>query len=188
MNNSTNYLSLFTLHHLALLSDWLEESTELYIDVYLPRSAASSTIYLIRSMNDFKSLIAKQSWPEIEITIFKYFPYSIRGIANEMLLKETIERTPQDQSYDILELRYYPDACIMCGGGIGHTLLESELREVFGSLVAVGQEPAFSSVSQWASSHSNEVFRLILQRNYNHYQKFAETPDQFKWLQDLWEK
>ena len=65
-----NYLHLLSLDNIALLKDWLEETGELYVDIDLPHSGSSGSAYLVRSMNELKLLISRQTHPEIVIAIF----------------------------------------------------------------------------------------------------------------------
>ncbi|MBK9747412.1 MAG: hypothetical protein IPO91_11600 [Chloroflexi bacterium] len=83
-----NYLHLLSLDNIALLKDWLEETGELYVDIDLPHSGSSGSAYLVRSMNELKLLISRQTHPEIVIAIFHSLQYPIRGIADEILLKQ----------------------------------------------------------------------------------------------------
>ena len=66
-----DYLTLFSPHNLALLSDWLEETGELYVDVYQVRHGGTGDAYFIYSMRDLKTLIARQYWRELAVTVFR---------------------------------------------------------------------------------------------------------------------
>lgn len=66
-----NYTELFTPHHIATLSDWLEEKGQILVQVELPHSGGSGLRYTVRSLAEIKRAIAPIHHPEIEIMIWK---------------------------------------------------------------------------------------------------------------------
>ena len=66
------YTELFTPHHIAVLVDWLAEKPSLCVEIYFPHSAGGPSYYTIHSLNELKSLIQPITWPEIQITIWRY--------------------------------------------------------------------------------------------------------------------
>lgn len=187
-----NYLELFSFHNLALLSDWLAETGELYVDVYLPHSGGGGIGYFIRSLRDLKSLVSQQTWREIDITIFRKLQFPLRGIASEQLLEQALQQIPENHPYEIVNLRSYPEHCTYCGSGKSHIELRRELTEVFGELVGIGQEPDYSS--QLSSAVSN-VFTVAVTlsnqfqvyKNQDFYERYVREPERYTWIEDLWQ-
>jgi hypothetical protein len=188
-----NYLAAFSLSNLALLSDWLKENGELYVDMYWPHSGGGGTGYFIKSLDDLKSLVSQQTWQEIVITIFRNLQFPLRGIADDQLLKAALRQIPDNTPYEIVNLRYYPEYCNYCGSGKGHTELTRELREVFGELVGIGQEPDVYSGK--LSSNIDEVFEVAVLRkdqfqvmkNQDFYKPYNNDPQRYKWIEDMWQ-
>jgi hypothetical protein len=183
-----NYLPLFSLHNLALFSDWLKETSELYVDVYRPHSGGGSAGYFIRTMNDFKSLIAEQDWPEISITVFRRMQFPLRGIADDELLEKALQQIPDGEPYAFVSMAgsNYPSFVAFWGSGKSHSEFRREYAEVLGEEVGIGQDPFDIYDGKWLYTHSSEVFRLSLTRNQNYYEAYANNPDEFKWVEDLW--
>ncbi|MCB9453820.1 MAG: hypothetical protein H6672_20505 [Anaerolineaceae bacterium] len=187
-----NYLNLFSLGNLAMLSDWLEETGELYVDVYFPHSGNSGTAYFIRSLNDLKSLVLLQNWPEIVFTVLRRLQFSLRGVADEQLLEKALQQIPDGHPYEIVNLRYYPENRNFCGSGKSHDELRRELSEVFGEIVGIGQEPDVFSGK--LSSNVDEVFEVhVLRknefqiiRNQDAYERFSKEPNRYQWIANLW--
>ncbi len=183
-----NYLLLFSPHDLALLSDWLRETGELYVDVYRPHSGGGSAAYFIRSMNDFKSLISEQNWPEIDITIYRQMQFPVRGIANEELLERALQQIPDSEEFTIVSLQGYPSYCKPGSSGQGHEELRREFIDFLGQEVGIGQEPTDVYVrdAKWFHAHSKDVFRLSVTRTRSYYENYAKNPQAYQWLEDSW--
>ncbi|MBI5670157.1 MAG: hypothetical protein HZC41_19345 [Chloroflexi bacterium] len=182
-----SYLRLFLPQHLAVLSDWLVETGELYVDIYWPHSGNSGSAYFVRSMKELRDLVVQQTWPEICFTIFRRLQYSIRGVANEQLLEQALRRIPDGQWFRIVSLDdYYPSQCAFRGSGNSHQELRNEFAGIVGEEVGIGQDPFDVHDEKWFSLHSDEVFLIRLSRNHNRYEAYAQHPDQYKWLEDLW--
>jgi hypothetical protein len=65
-----NYCQLFSSSHIALLQDWFESTGELFVRLELPHSGGSGFSYQVSSLAELKSLISRQTHPEIAIFIF----------------------------------------------------------------------------------------------------------------------
>ncbi len=182
-----NYETLFSPHNIALLGDWLAESGELYVDIGLPHSGASGTQYFVRSMSELKALIARQTWPEIGITIFRRMQYPLRGIADEDLLNQALARVPDGQWYHIVSLAdYFPSPCAFIGSGKSHAELKQDWANILGSSIGFGQDPNDYHDAPWFYSHPNEFFLLSVTKNQNYYESFAKNPEGYKTVIDLW--
>jgi hypothetical protein len=182
-----SYLAFFTPHNLALLNDWLSETGELYVDVYLPHSGGSSVAYFIHSLKELKSLISQQTWPEISFTVFKQLQFPLRGKADENLLEQALNRIPDGQPYSIVSipLSRYPSNISWQGNGNSHEELRREFADVLGEEVGIGQEPFDIYDDKWIRYH-HEVFQVSLTKNQNYYEPYAKEPERYKWLEDFW--
>ncbi len=181
-----SYHTLFSPHNLALLSDWLADTGELYVDVYLPHSGGAGTPYFIRTLSDLKELISQQTWPEIGISIFHHLQYPLRGIADEHLLTQALRHIPDGHWYRLVSLEYfYPSPCVFLGSGNSHIELQHDFSEVLGQSIGVGQDPFDVHDDEWFHSHFDEVFVLSVNRNQNYYQAFDQKPDMYQAVIDL---
>jgi len=183
------YHTLFSPHNLALLSDWLAETGELCVDVYLPHSGGSGTPYFIRTLSELKELVSQQTWWEIAITIFHHRQYPLRGIADEHLLTQALRQIPDGQWYSLVSLEhFYPSPCVFLGSGNSHIELQHDFSEVLGQSIGIGQDPFDVRDDAWFHLNHDEVFRLSVSRNQNYYQAFDHHPDKYQTLIDLWQK
>ena len=121
------YLSLFTIHNLALLSDWLAETGELFVDVDLPHSGGSSYFYFIQTMDEFRALVAQQDWPEVRITVFRRMQYPLRGKVDCSFIEDVLAKIPDGQLYTILTVESEstsPQSNTVFGRGNSHEELK----------------------------------------------------------------
>lgn len=181
------YLALFTPHNLALLEDWLAETGELYVDVYLPHSGADGTPYFIRSLREFKELVAQQTWPEIGISVFRRLQYPVRGVADQALLEQALRQISDGQCYTIVSLNHcYPSRCVFKGRGSTHAELRNDLAEVIGERVGVGQDPFDQYDDAWFLSHPDDVFMLTVSKTHNYHENCARHPDRYELVEKMW--
>lgn len=184
-----SYTTLFLPHNLALLYDWLAETNELYVDVYLPHGGGSSTPYFIRALSELKELVLQQTWPEIVISIFHHVQYPLRGIAEEHLLAQALQQIPDGQWYRLVSLRhFYPSPCVFLGSGNSHIELQRDFSEVIGQSIGIGHDPFDLHDRSWFYSHPDEVFVLSVMKNQSYYQAFDQQPDKYRTLTDVWQK
>ena len=193
-----DYLTLFSPHNLALLSDWLAETGELYVDVYQVHSGGSGDAYFIYSMRDLKSLIARQDSRELAVTVFRKLQYPLRGVANEDLLKAGLELIPEGEWYTIVSLEsVYPSYVLKWGVGNTHEEFRQEFAEVLGKRVGIGQNPFdFTLDTAWFLAHTDEAFyvsytrhnQFAIVKNQDFYAPYAQNPEKYQWLIDLWKR
>ena len=180
-----------------MLSDWLTESGELYVDVYHPHSGGGSAGYFIHSMADLKRLIAEEKWHEIVVTIFREQQFPLRGIANEQLLEQALNMIPDGERYQYVSLEnsVFPDHVEDWGSGGSHAELRKQFAVDMGEQIAIGQDPhIYLSNREWIDSHPDEIFEATflrkngeVTRNQDSYPPFVTQPDKYKWVVDLWQ-
>ena len=159
------YLDLLADAHWAYLRDWLAASRELMVDIYLPRSPSSSSKWFVRSLADIRSLVRRQHWPEIVITIYRECPYSIRGVADEQLLRTALQAIPDNTSFSIFAPgQYYPKLGCYLGGGDTHEELTHELRLHKGAQVILGADPDPSD-KEWIYSFPIKALQFEVTKN-----------------------
>ena len=183
-----NYSNIFTPHNLALLSDWLAETGELYVDIYLPHSGGSGTSYFIRSLQDLKDLVVQQTGPEIVVSVFHHRQYPLRGPVHEGLIKEALREIADGTWYAIVSLKdFYPAPCSFLGSGNNHAELQKELESLGGQQVGIGENPFDSRDEKWFYSHPDEVLQIAVKRNQSYYENFARDPSKYEWVIKLWQ-
>jgi hypothetical protein len=194
-----DYLTLFSPHNLAMLSDWLVETRELYIDVHWPHSGGSGAAYFIHSIDDLKSLVLQQDRPEVVFTIFRRLQFPIRGIADERLLQKALEQIPDGEWYTIVSLKdVFPSNIARWGSGDTHAELRTEFADVIGDEIGIGQDPYdLDKLGLEALlANTEEVFKVsvlrfndfAIERNQDFYEPYAKEPRRYKWVEELWRK
>jgi hypothetical protein len=174
-----NYLSLLSEHHLAKLHDWLMESGELCVYIYLPHSGSGGTAWFVHSLAELKSLIAKQDWNEIQITIYHDIQYPIRGTANSELLARAIKDIPDGTSFSIYFLNSLDSSNNSpIVSGETHDELRRELPRFFESQVALGRDPDSYDL-EWIYSHPDSVMFFEVRMNQKYYEPFAKDPAKY---------
>src|SRR5437870_12828740 len=99
------YESLFAPQDLAMLYDWLQETGELYLDLDRPHSGGSNnSVHFVTSLVELKAIISRETWPEVDISIFRAKLYPTRGVADEKLLLTVMEQIPDGQYFTILSV------------------------------------------------------------------------------------
>jgi hypothetical protein len=177
--------ALLTMHNLALLSDWLSEQGELWVDVHLPHAPASSDQYFINSLEDLRSLLQDVQWPEIALTIKRLNPYRIAGCVDSVLTDAALQSIPESAPFAIVALpSRYPARCELLGSGTGHEQLRQFLLQLNGREVGVGIDPTVYDPGERMRTSDN--FVLTLTRNHNHYEPFAANPERYDWIRSLW--
>lgn len=184
----SGFTHLFSPQNLALLSDWLDEMGELYVDLYYPHSAGSSIAYIVRSMDELKSLIAKDNFPEIEVTIFRSRQFPLRGLADAALLEKALKLIPDGELYSIVSfnLDEHPCRFYFKGDGRSHEQFRREFTDVLGETVGIGQEPILVYNGEWIRSHPSEVFVLSVHRNQSYYEPFHKNPEKYNRIINSW--
>jgi hypothetical protein len=183
---TSSYLQLFTPHHIALFDDWLTENHELYVDVYLPHSGSSSTGYFVRSIQDLKILISRQTHPELSITVFRRPQFSLRGIADKNLLEQALNNIPDGEWYRIVSLDSFPSECNILGSGNRHQELETEFSEIVGQNVGIGQSPFDVFDASRPKWNAADVFQLSVTKNRNYYENYAANSEKYRRVEELW--
>src|SRR5215475_14873573 len=133
-----NYIGLFTEHHVAMLYDWLMDLGELFVRLEYPHSGGSGRDYLVRSLEDLRDLMSRQTHWELEIHIFRAIIFPIRGNDYSALLKRALQEIPEGQCYQIVvlpphtrETRYLgPHECEQLAAGQGHDVLRSDIANL----------------------------------------------------------
>lgn len=181
-----SYLDLFSIHNLALLSDWLEERGELWVDVHLPHGGASSTSYFVRSLHDLRALVVAQEWHEIAITIRRTTPYPLTGRVTPDLIEAALRLIADGARYAIVAVpTAFPSACDVLGAGHTHDELRRELSALSGVDVAIGLDPITTDFGE-EYRRGDEMFVLIVTRNNNCYEPYVAEPGRYEWLRSLW--
>src|SRR5713226_90060 len=104
------YENLFAAHDLAVLYDWLQETGELYMDLNRPHSGGdNASLHFFHTLAELKGIVSRETWPEVDISIFRAKQYPI-GIANNRLLARALEQIPDGQYFTISSLGDNPFA------------------------------------------------------------------------------
>ena len=172
------------MHDLAMFSDWLQATGELCVEVYHPHSGGGGGFYLLHAMEDLKSLLIQDTWPEIALTIFRDIQFPLRGIADDKLLQQALEQIPDGEPYGIISLDHYPTICTFKGDGKSHAELRHDFLDIIGDEVAIGINVIWND-ALWFAGRRDEIFRLSLLRNHNRYSNYENHPERYQFLEDL---
>jgi hypothetical protein len=189
-------LELFSMHNLALISDWLQETGELYVEFYHSFTKDTSIRYFINSMNDLKSVVVKHSWNEFEITILRRKQYPLRGIADENFLERTLQQIHNGKYYTLvlMSLSKFPSCLTFHGEGKSHEELRRDFAKLSGEEIAIGLGPYDIYDVDWFFEELDEVLRMtvlrgdktIIGKNQDYYEPYAKEPERYQWLAELW--
>jgi hypothetical protein len=178
-----NYVGLFTEYHVAVLHDWLSDLGELFIHFEYPHSGGSGNAYFVRSLEDIKNLIAQQTHPEIEITIFRAIVFPIRGKDYSDLLQQALERIPKDQYYQIVVPLSYPSEYERLADGKGHDELRHDIASLEpGREIAIGVHPYDPPDEEFEQFCGGRVERLYfrVRKNLNWYPELTNHPTKYQ--------
>ena len=154
----------------AQLQVWLNETGELLVDTYQPRSGGGGTGYFVRTVDQLEALIAKQRWPKLVLAIFRRLQYPLRGLADEAMLAQALKQIPEGEWFHLVSLdHYFPDECRWCGDGETHEKMRQAFREVAGQRVGFGRNP-FDKDSDWVYHTPEEAMALDFERRGDHYE------------------
>jgi hypothetical protein len=159
------------------LQQWLRETGELCVDVYIPKSGSSGTGYFLRSIMELEELISKQAASTLAITIFRRLQYPLRGMANESMLGEALKLFPDGKWYTIISLDdYYPSEHRLSGSGDTQAELLKEFAEVIGQRIAIGVNP-FDENDDWIYRSPDEAMVLYFNRRGDRYEIESVIPN-----------
>ncbi|MEO8608341.1 MAG: hypothetical protein ABI690_10685 [Chloroflexota bacterium] len=179
-----NYFDLLSMHDLAMFSDWLQATNELCVEVYHPHSGGGAGIYFVHTLEDLKTLLVQDTWPEIALTIFRDVQFPLRGIADDQLLQKALQQIPDGELYAIISLDPYPTVRVYQGEGKSHAELRRDFVDKIGDEVAIGLN-LLENDAKWFYTHNSEVFRLSLTRNRNSYENYKNHPERYQFLEVL---
>jgi hypothetical protein len=183
------YLKLFSLSNLALLNDWLEENGELLVDIYRPHSGGGGFQYFVYSLEELKYLIKIETWEELAITIFQEKQYSLRGIADEAMLKKALSQVKNGDWYSIISLeRNLPNPIDFLYASDTHSEMKEDFSKIFGQEIGFGQNPFDIYDDNWFKENNDKVFTLTVTKSRNYNESYVENPEKYKWLKKVWEE
>jgi len=193
------YERLFAPPDLAMLHDWLQETGELYIDLSHPHNGGShSSAHFVRSLPDLKTIVASETDPEVDISIFRARQYPFRGVADEGLLAKVMEQIPDGQWFHILPAEADPLApCAAIGWGDSHEELREEFAQLAGRNIRIGQNPFdlppydqfdrfFNSPDEVLVVHSWQRPEPRVSKNRAAYPPFDAAPDRYRPYIGFW--
>jgi hypothetical protein len=180
-----SYQSLLSMHNLALLSDWLAENDELFVDIDFPHSGGSGKMYIIHSLSELRELLAQQTWPEMHLVIFREKLFRLRGIVDEPFIAQAIKSVMDGHHYVIVRVADYPLACEWLDEGNSHVQLQSQLRDLNGEIVGIGAAP-LEEVDLREKDSYKRVFSLRVSKNQNYYEPYAKSPEHYAQVEKEW--
>jgi len=124
----------------ATLQTWLNETSELFVELYYPRSGGSGWFYLLRSPADIKHLI-EQARDGALFFLLKQKQFPLRGIVDDAFISQALATIADGEDYLITDLAIYPEHVSFFGDGQTHKQLLADLHDLRGLLVGVGREP-----------------------------------------------
>jgi hypothetical protein len=193
------YESLFAPSDLAMLHDWLEETGELYLDLDRPHSGGSNnSLHFVRDLAELKVIVSNETWPEVDISIFRAMQYPIRGFAAEKLLATAMKQIPDGEYFTILSVPADPlTPCGVIGWGNCHKELREDFARLQGRYIRVGQDPFDLGPNDHFERFFNSPDQVLVVRFYKHpeprvsknranYAPFDAAPDRYRPYIDSW--
>jgi hypothetical protein len=181
------YDHLFAERDLALLHDWLQQTGELYVDLDRPHSGASNnSAHFVQSLEGLRTIVSRETWPEISIEIFREKQYPIRGTVDDALLAAALEYIPDHQWFSIVSPGNDPLAPFdVIGSGDSHDELREEWVRLKSRNIRLGQNPFdlqdsfFESPDDvWVARYYRHPEPHVL-KNRTAYAPFDTDPDQY---------
>lgn len=173
-------MSILTSTQRQQLQEWLTETGELYVDHYRPHSAGPSDTYFVDSVEDLETLITKEKWPNLVVTVFRRLQFPIRGVADDALLARALQEIPEGKQFEIKNLaERYPSCCECWGSGTSHAELRSDFSEIIGERVGIGLAPNDDYIGTWNPSkkadrsRNDEGMKILLKRVNETFQQVA---------------
>ncbi|SPE59684.1 hypothetical protein SBV1_340051 [Verrucomicrobia bacterium] len=171
-------MALLSLERRQRLENWLSATGELCVHLYLPHSAGSGTNYLVRTVNELEELIAKQTWDELDLAIFRRLQYPLRGAANEAMLEQALRQIADGECFELVWLEhYYPEEYWRFATGDTHHEMREAFREAAGEQVGFGRDPC-DGYSDWIYRTPDEVMVLHYELRGDHYEAKGAQPAQ----------
>ncbi|MCG3159071.1 MAG: hypothetical protein JMDDDDMK_00047 [Acidobacteria bacterium] len=189
-----NYFGLFAKHHIAMLYDWLTELGELFVWVEYPRVGAGRE-FLVRSLEDLRDLMSRQTLGEIEIYIFRAIIFPIRGNDYLALLQRALREIPEGQYYRIVALPPHtresmylsPHQCECLADGQGHDELRRDIANLEpGREIAIGVHPFDPPYEEFEQFYGRSVEQLFIKvsievrRNLDWYDEYSKNPAKYQ--------
>jgi hypothetical protein len=196
-----NYIGLYTDHHVALLHDWLTELGELFVRLEYPHSASSGDDFWVRSLEDLRDLMSRQTRCELEIFIFRAIIFPIRGTDYSALLQRALQEIPEGQYYQIVvlpphtrESKYaVSHQCECLAAGQGHDELRGDIANLEpGREIAIGVHPFDTSYEEFERFYGRPVeqlsfeARLKISNNLDRYDEFSKNPAKYQDVVRRW--
>lgn len=196
-----NYIGLITEHHIAKIYDWLTEFGELFVRLEYPHSGSGGRDFLVRSIEELRDLISRQTLCEIEIHIFRAVIFPIRGNDYSALLQRALQEIPVGQFYQIVALpphshkcKYLePLECECLTDGKGHDDLRRDIAKLEpGREIAIGVHPFDPPYEEFERLYGGSVeklyfeARLEISTNLDQYDEFINNPARYQDVVRRW--
>ena len=190
-----NYAYLLRDHHIALLDDWLMELGELFVRLEYPHSGGSGDDFLVRSLEDLRALLARQTGCELDVYIFRAIIFPIRGNDYSALLQRALQEIPEGEWYQIVALPPHlheseylkPHQCECLAAGEGHDELRSDIANLKpGREIAIGVHPFDTSYEKFERFYGRPVeqlfFEVLIEKrnNVDRYEELSKNPTKYQ--------
>lgn len=124
----------------ATALSWLNETRELFVELYYPHSGGSGWFYLLTSPGDLTQLI-QQARDGALFFLLKHKQFPLRGIVDDAFVNQARAIIADGEQYLITDLATYPKHLSFFGDGQTHKQLLADLHDLRGVRVGVGHEP-----------------------------------------------
>jgi hypothetical protein len=122
-----------------ILEEWFNQSSELFVEVHIPRSGGAGFFCALTSYLQYKDLIARVS-PGSVLFVLRDQQLQVRGVVDDSLISQALEQISDGEDYIIIEPCVYPNSASHLGDGNTHAELKNELEGLRGVSVWVGLE------------------------------------------------
>ena len=89
------------------IENWLQESSDLFVEVYYPHSGGNGRLFLVRTIQDFEKLVSEARSNAV-IFVLRNLQFPIRGMVDDSLIAQAIDTVGLTEAYDIVSPVFFP--------------------------------------------------------------------------------
>ena len=122
------------------MEKWLQESSDLFVEVYYPHSGGNGRLFLVRTIQDFEKLVSEARSNAV-ILVLRNLQFPIRGVVDDSLIARAIDTVAPTEPYDIVSPVFFPQELeyLEESGSSNRTQYLQDLENLRGKVVFTGK-------------------------------------------------